>query len=435
MPALWVTGLASPLLFDSYVVIAHTLGAAAAGGAVLAALSVVEGPRPRALAGLAVSVGAAVLLRSEALLLALALAAACGVIGVRRRSSPSGRPAWGALAASAVAVGMAVAATLVERAWASAIVGGQVTSSGGGPTYRIGFLAARAHSFALTWLRPSYGDAPAVDMALVVMVAALALAAFAIRRHPGDDAAARLLTGFAAGAAVAALVLGPRNLVPGLLLAFPLAAFGLLLLGRDALATLPARLAAGTFGLFALAVIATQYATGGSGEWGGRYFSMGLPLLVPVVLEAVRRQRERLGVATFRRVVGAVAVCSAALAVMSLSSIRSTHRFTGRLMVAVERAGEQAGASGKPVVVTTEAPLPRLAWATFDHQRWLLAEPGELGDVLDRLAAAGRRRIVLVTGPDSAAELPPVEVVSSDAWGAANGWQIRTIALSSPRPS
>ena len=74
---------------------------------------------------------------------------------------------------------------------------------------------------------------------------------------------------------------------------------GLVLVRRGTFASPAARLATSTAALFALAVLATQYPVGGSMEWGGRFFHVGLPLVVPVLLLAVaaarRRQRTNAG--------------------------------------------------------------------------------------------------------------------------------------------
>ena len=50
-PDLWMVGLASPLLFDGFLVIAHTLGAALAAAAVLLALRAVERAGPSTAGG------------------------------------------------------------------------------------------------------------------------------------------------------------------------------------------------------------------------------------------------------------------------------------------------------------------------------------------------------------------------------------------------
>ena len=77
-PALWVVGLASPLLFDGFLVMAHTLGAALAAAAVLAAVVAIQDRRPAMALLVAPAVAGAVLLRNEALLFAIALAAGHG---------------------------------------------------------------------------------------------------------------------------------------------------------------------------------------------------------------------------------------------------------------------------------------------------------------------------------------------------------------------
>lgn len=71
---LWAVGLASPLLFDAYLLIAHSMGAALVTAATLAVVRGIRSSRPAL--PMAVGIGlvvAAVLLRTEALIFALAL--------------------------------------------------------------------------------------------------------------------------------------------------------------------------------------------------------------------------------------------------------------------------------------------------------------------------------------------------------------------------
>jgi hypothetical protein len=407
-PALWVTGLASPLLFDGYLVIAHTLGAACAAGALVLAVRAVERRSLPAAVGVAGCTATAALVRTEAVLFAAALAAVAAALALADR-----RARVPALAVGAAAAGAAIAARVVEAAWARHLVGGTVTLSSV-PRPEPGFLDGRLQSLLLTWLRPSYGGPRIVDLALLCMVAALAVGAVVARRRPGDRAAVRLCGAVAAVSAVAALLVGPTTVVPGMLAAFPVMVAGLLLLRRRSLDLVAARLMGGTFALFALAVIATQYSTGGSGEWGGRYFALGIPAVVPVVLLAVRDRGPAL--------VAGLAICSVALSAMGVLALRSTHRFTADLVASIA-----AAATGPaPVIVTTEEALPRLAWATFDRQRWLLAEPADLPELIDRLRAAGVRRFAFVTSrlDRDRDHLRGVEVVSVDGRADGRGWQI-----------
>lgn len=427
-PSLWAVGVGSPLLFDGYLVIAHTLGAALAAGAVLCAVHAVEHRRrrPAAVGGVFACVLAAALLRSEATLFAVALAlAVSAAVALRRR----GLGGLGAAGASIAAAGMARG---LEGRWVRHIVGGPSTTTGSFDVAADG-LSARLRGFRLTWLTPSYTGRPAHDLALLVMLALVVAAAVLARRRPGDRAGVFLLAGTAAGAAWAALALDPDALVPGLLVTLPVAAAGVALLRRQSLRSPAATVAAVTFTVFALAVLATQYPQGGSGEWGGRYFAMGLPLLVPLALAGLAGQRGRSDRVTASAGIGALVACTAAVSVMALTSLSSNHRFTGDLMARIGRGGEQVG--DRPVMVATSGAVPRLAWATFDRQRWLLADDEDHEDLpglVHRLRAAGVARFALVTNrlPVDGARLDRAgaRVLSRDGRPDGGEWQVLVVA-------
>jgi hypothetical protein len=422
-PTLWVTGLASPLLFDGFVVIAHTLGAAVAVAAVLLAVRALE--RRSAVAALAVGpcVAAGVLLRSEAVFLAAGLTAAALAVGLLQR-----RLRASALSVAAVTVVFTLAARVAEGAWTSHILGGAAgrpstssLSSGG--------LEGRVRGFVVTWLTPGYGAFGTVHLALVVMLAAVAVAAFAARRHPNDT---RVVAGAAVIAAVAALVglaAAPTNIVPGLLVAFPLAAAGLLLVDRDTLRLPAAQLAFGTFIVFSLGVIATQYARGGSGEWGGRYFALGLPVVVPVLLLAVRDGARRLPRPARVAAAGSLAVCLAATSVMAISGLAASHRRNETINAAVSRAARVV-APRQAVIVATDGATARLGWPLFPTDRWLLAS-SDLEGLLRRVTATGVERFVVVTkDPGTRDRLgPAVHIVAEERGGsAARPWLVLVVA-------
>ena len=289
-----------------------------------------------------------------------------------------------------------------------------------------GFLAGRVKSFTLTWLRPGYGERPLAEVALLVMLSALVVGVVAVRRHQGDRRPVVVLAVIAAAAALLGLLAGPTNVVPGLLVAFPVAAAGLAALRRSTLGPPAAPVALGTFAVFAAAVVATQYVTGGSGEWGGRYFALGIPVLTPVLVLALATAGRTLEPVARRATAGGLVVCSLAMTVMGLGSLRDTHRFTTRLQETAAEAGRDLG-SPRPVMVATHAAIPRLAWARFDDQRWLLARPGGLGPLVRRLREAGVDRFVLVTdelGRDTAELGSTVDVVSRRTPGPGSTWQL-----------
>jgi hypothetical protein len=418
-PALWAVGLASPLLFDGYLVMAHTLGAALAAAAALAAVVAVQDRRPLIALLVAPPVAGAVLLRNEALLFAASLVVVAGVLALRRAHR-----APAVLLGGATFVG-AVGARLLDRVWLADVTGGAVSATSVGiPAAGDGFLQGRIDGFLMTWLTPGYGAPALAGLALLVMVVAVGWCALRVRSQPG---ARGVLGGawVAAGAALVALVVAPGNVVPGLLLAFPVATAGMLVLRRRHLGDAGAALLAATAALFSVAVLATQYAIGGSGEWGGRYFALMIPVAVPVLLAALRAEGRRLVPAVRRGVAGALVVCSASLSVMAVGALRADHRAGAREEDRIVAAGRATG-DDRPVVLSTWIGGARLMWATFDDHRWLYVPEDEVATAVGRLRAAGVNRFVFVTTDLAAvgSHLAGLTVVVSDVAVEGRGRQI-----------
>lgn len=401
-PTLWVVGAVSPMLFDSQLVIAHTLGAAAATGAVVAAIEA----RDRTGLGwlrwallAAACTAAATLVRSEAMLFGLALAAVLGVTTLaRRRLADAGL--------TAIIGAATLAGPVMDRMLAGLLVGGTdaATFAGGGGSDG-DLLAARIHGLWVTWLQPSYGGRPGADLAALCVLALMATTALLIRSGSARPALIRACATAAAAAAIARLVLGPTDVTPGLLVAFPLLAVGLLLLDRQVLAPVAARIALGTATVFVLGVAATQYATGGSGEWGGRYFALAVPIIVPLVLAALAHAAEVLDVGTRRHLVVALGVVCLSLSLTAVLSLRAAHRHVEQLVVAVDRSSASLapGDGGLPVVVTTDPALPRFAWDRLDSARWLLVPTDRVDTYTARLQRLGIDRFLLVVRDQGAA--------------------------------
>lgn len=390
----WVVGLASPLFFDSYLVMGHTLGAAFAVGATLFAVRAIADRQP-ALAGAASAcVAGAVLLRTEGALFALSLAVVALVIAVRER------PRLPALLVAGGAVAAAGAARFLEAAWFAHIIGDVTPGIRAPGTVGEGFLQGRLESFVITWLLPGYEALPVPTILLLAMVAGVVAAAREARRESSTPARVCLPATFAACATAALVVIGPAVVVPGLLVAFPLLTAGLLVLRRQLFQDVGATIAMATSVVYALAVVATQYSTGGTGEWGGRYFALAMPVVVPVLLLGLYRNGQGMERGARRAATGALVVCSLALTVNALLSLRTSHRDMAGVVRSIEQAGEVAGPR-RPVVTTWQA-VARYSWSIFDRSPWLLVERTDVGEVGDSLARAGADRFVFVTASPAA---------------------------------
>jgi hypothetical protein len=143
-------------------------------------------------------------------------------------------------------------------------------------------------------------------------------------------------------------------------------------------------------------------------------------------------QRDRLTPVAARRAAAGMVVCSLALTTMGVTALRSSHRANARLVAAVDHAGLSVAAD-QPVMVTTEGAMPRLAWSTFDRQRWLLADTNGLGDLLDRLKGAGVARLVFVTRnidrDRDALDKAGARIVSTDRSESARRWEILVLQI------
>jgi hypothetical protein len=271
--------------------------------------------------------------------------------------------------------------------------GGVFSTPGSGD---FSFFEARWLGFWATWLRPSRLPGVGRGDVLLSMVLAMGLAAaLIVRRRPSDTNGLVLITGVGAIAAVARLFVAPIDLVPGLLLAFPLLWVGICLWDRAAVAADAARLFTAIVVLFTLGVLALQYPVGGFLEWGGRYFALALPLAVPLALHVLYRRRAQLDTNARRVAVAGLVVVTAATSFMAVASLRGYHQRFGALVDDV-----QASAHGhEPVIVTSEPLVARLAWKSYRRQRWLLTDDDTLERWAVRLRSAGIETLTLVTTP------------------------------------
>lgn len=434
VPTLWVLAVASPLVFDANVVMAHGPAAAAVALTAVGALAVAFDRRWWAVALLVPAAIASVVLRSEGLLAVAALGAALALTAVVGRfrhagapgSGPSdGQPSFVAMVAVGCGLPMLAAAAFLADGRLAAHVAGRsglrtFTTAGGG----FDLVGGRLDATWASLLRPDSLPSPVTALLTVVVAAALVGGAVLLRAG-GPDATTsrrRAALGLWCLAAVAAgvrLAL-PPVLITGLFAAFPLLLVGAVLLRRSRLATPAVRVLVATTVLGGLAVLATSYDIGGSAEWGGRYFHVLLPLAVPVVVVALVDSLAPLDRRAAAGLVAALVVTGLATSATEVRVERRLHGGAAALTDSVTAAARDTapGDGGDPVVAFTTPGVARLDPTGLDRTRYLFVDPaaGPAGpaDLARRLRAAGVDRLTWVV--PAGAGLP-------DGFGG-TGWRV-----------
>ncbi|MCU0311251.1 MAG: DUF2079 domain-containing protein [Acidimicrobiales bacterium] len=412
LAVLWVVGAGSPLLFDSALVVAHTV---AAGLVVVAVLAVVAArdATPRGAVGWAVLstlfLVLAGMVRTESLLVGPALAVALVVVDRRR----PGR----AVVLAGCAVGSSVLAWGLDRAWSEAVAGPSapalvtVESSG--------WLVDRVTGAGTTLLRSTSSSLGDVDVLLWVALALTVVAVVALRRRGRVD----LLVGAAGVTALVWLVrlrMDPPALVPGLLVAFPVGVAATLLALPPPRHARVDRLVWLTVGLAAAGVLATQYGIGGGVEWGGRYFALLLPLWIAVAVPGAMGRLQSVST-PWRRLLYALAGVVSVVGALNMVSVqRHVHGTTSALLEEVREVADglpdTARVDGRVVLVSENRLLPQIAYTDFDRYAWVVGRPDALAGGLDGVAESGVSAALALT-PDPVG----LEVVADRV-----GWTVTT---------
>jgi len=389
--ALWLVGAGSPLFFDAYVIHAHTIAAALAALAVLLALRAMDEDRPWIGVGTVVASLGVALLRTEGVLFVGALGGAVGLFGLLRRR------AW-VMAGGAAVMAAGAAAVIIDRAWATAVGGSDPVALDTlrGAVTRT-FVEARMRSFSYTWMAPGYRGGTVPEALTLAGAMLLVVGTVVVRRRPGDQGAAILAVAGAVALAVrSALEWGP---VPGLLVAFCVGVVGLVLVGGGGVRSADTRFLFLVSGVFAVAVILTQYGYGGHTEWGGRYFALAVPLLGAVAAASLCQSFASWSPTTARTMWVSLVVATVALGVLAVSTVRAAHdRNRARSDGVLAAASELPVVGGQPPIVLTEDDqVPRLARGRYTEVRFLRVTPPEVGRYLERLADEGVEDVLLVS--------------------------------------
>ncbi len=292
--------------------------------------------------GLAVTLTAAGAIRTEGLFWVAAVAST-GLVRART---------WTMRAATGAAGFAGGVAWLAGRRWGATLRADQlpietsVEVLNGGP----GWLAGRLPAAWLLLVNGPTGDLG--PLFTVVAVSAVGAAVYLSHRPDRSGIRPEVLLTVAAVAYGIRLVLAPDQPIGGLFGAWPAMAAAIGIGARRLTANDdhggPALWPiAAPAGLLTLAVLATQYASSGGLQWGGRYLSFGFVPLAVLAAVAGRAAIER-----HPRALAALVAIPALIGIIVTINLHRHHA----------EAVAQASAGGPDVVITESPALPRIAW-------------------------------------------------------------------------
>lgn len=411
---LWFVALGTPLFFDSFWAIGHSLSAAFA---TLAIYGLVRAKQDRALLPLLsvlVGVVGAALLRSEGVLFGLALAG--GVL-----VCPSRTLSW-----KQRLVGVGIAGATVATYKFDTLLHRLAVGSGSVKDFKMidpetDWLTGRFIGFGNSVLRPQLLGTPARGLVVLAAVCSLLAAGIYLRKRPTESLMICVGSIIAAACALSVLVLWRMLPIPGLLPAGVLLFVGLGFLKRTDVKDASAAMILTTAVLYVGAVLATQYSEGGSMEWGGRYFHLVIPAVATFSVIGLARSARTGGEAAAQREGSAqkegatpvasrrtIAVWITACSVVAFSwlalaigSYDTLHIGQAEVTAAVDALLDTSdpGDGGAPVLVSNVGAFGRFDWRNSLSGRQLRATDGVALPELDqRLRDAGIQEFIFAYG-------------------------------------
>ncbi len=400
--AFWVAGL-GPVFVHGTILWAHAPAAGLMGLALVCGLAVAR-TRWRLLPvlGLVVGVAGGILLRSEAVLGALALALGLALVARHRHGTR------GAAALGGAVMALTVVTVAAETAWQRAVTGTppgnlRVRTTGAETSYLVDRLVALERTVvgaAGGWP----GEAAILTALVTVMAVVVGVLVWRLRAS-GDPRPVVMAAGTCGALLLARLAGSPGEPISGLVPTWPLAAVAVA--GAAWCWSQPVvRGLVALCGVHTGLVAATQYRIAGGFEWGPRFLT---PLAVPLAVLATAGllgAADRAGDRGRRAVAAAGAVLVLVPAVVATAAV--VH---GRAGVARFEREVREAAAGMPAVVVNADLLARTFWSG-DPLPWLLAPPGDEPEVLASLDRAGAAPVLVVAldGPGLPDRLGPGRV-------------------------
>ncbi len=428
IPTLWAVGIGSPILFDAYIVVGHSLVAATAAVATLALLRCwdVHSP-PRVRAGwtfTAILASAlSVLLRSEGVVVMGLLGLAALVCSFERRRSHF-RVDW-FRAATGIALTIAVIATYQINGRLAAEIS-EGANTGGGDVHRI------TDPVRVAWvslIRPWTGDNRNASAAMAFVVAG-SIAGPVLLRLLRYRPLLPVCIFIATAVGAVAHLFDTQDLISGLLAATPILPIGWLLLPVPRRWSRTLWILVGTVVSSSCVIVWTSYADGGATEWGGRFLHILIPLAVPVAVLGIWNGTRDAETWVSKVVIGSVITISLALGISSVRVVNRYHHAARAVVEGTAQLIETADLPADSLIVyadLTPSGSSRIFWEVTRFGGRVINAPNlrELTDLLPYARRDGKKGIVVVTNADRG-----ILQYALDETGLSDSWEIvRVVSL------
>lgn len=403
--ALWVIGLGSPLVFYGYTVTAHSLAAALTGLTFLAVYKFALNDCRTQVLYFVPGVMGMVLLRSEGSVIALALGLSLVIVGIMQLRVAGLRSR--ALISGLIVMMIAGSSYLLDNQLVKMITG--VTNNRADPTTLV--LGKQTGPWNALWvslLRPFDGEGLNAQPLIILAMVALIAAGLALRLMPNWVLLPVALIGLSTFGAVTGLVLGAPGFITGFLAACPLVPAGLVQFRFRRLHEPLTQVLVLTSVLGTIGLLLTVYGIGGASEWGGRFFQILIPCVVPVALIGWAEMIDRIGRPWAPVVLVCLLVISLSFSTLALVWGRTLRDTYGKWVRDVVELGtnDRRGADGdverssKPLVLVTgivSSGRSRYFWDSLDSLDVLNVEVPDILAVLESADRTGYEK-TLVTG-------------------------------------